>query len=231
MIPVEFDRPDDDDELDGAYTRNDEITCRTPIIVERSDGRQGVARGDFIWYADDPLTFTLHFEIMANSVCIDSKFYPTPEELPEGVKDPKLTCGNCDDDLDWGGMGAVVRDDEDPRMGALWCLSCADEHPSTKFIEALWVLSLEALQGVQTDSPPVAAGGAVARCWRLNENNYQVSLLTPQAGLLILTMPIDRLDLMMEAVNAYQFERGDQVENYLEKGLAELNALANKGTA
>lgn len=216
----------DDDDMDPAYTDGNQITCETPIICEReADGRQGAARGAFYWDADDPMVVALHFQVMANSIRVDNISFPQPL----GDEIPKVTCGNCGDDIGWGLIGAVVRQPEDPKIGLLWCLMCAQDHPSTKFVEALWVLSraaLEAvLEGVIPDETPVS----VATCRAIEDDpeNFQVVLRQPKMTM-ILTMPCERLSLLFEAVQSFEYERGDQVENYLEQGLAELSKLANR---
>ncbi len=217
---------DDDDDDEPAFTTDEGVACRTPIIVERVDGRQGAARGVFYWDADDPMVLALHFEIMVNSLCVDEKTFPIPAMHPE--TEPKVTCGNCGDNIGWGGMGAIIRQPQDPKVGILWCLMCAEEHPSTQHLEALWLLGKDALEGVLVGATPPEADVAVARAWRLDEDNFQVSLKTnTAAGLIFLTMPIERLTLILEAVRVFESERGDQAEDYLEKGLAELSKLAN----
>lgn len=214
------------DDDDPAYTDGNQVTCETPIICEREvDGRQGAARGAFYWDADDPMVVALHFQVMANSIRVDNVTFPQP--LSDDI--PKITCGQCGDDIGWGHIGAVVRLPEDPKTGVLWCLMCADDHPSTKFVEALWVLSRAALEAVLAGAIPEETPISVATCRAIEDDteNFQVVLRQPKITM-ILTMPTDRLSLMFEAVQAYEYERGDQQEDYLEKGLAELSKLANR---
>lgn len=221
---------DDDDDDEPAITDGAQITCRTPIIAEREvDGRQGAARGAFYWDADDPMVIALHFQVMANSIQVNEQSFPFPTSYPGDT--PHVTCGQCGDTINWGGIGAVVRQPEDPKTGLLWCLMCAEEHPSTQFAEGLWVLSRAALEGVLVGAIPQETPISVATCRAIedDDDNFQVVLRQPKLTM-IMTMPTDRLSLMFEAVQAFEYERGDQVENYLAKGLSELSALANRKT-
>lgn len=218
---------DDDEGFDAAITEGDQVTCRTPMIAEReSDGRQGAARGAFYWDADDPMVIALHFQVMANSILVDGKSFPRP-----GAYDgpyPHITCGQCGDTIDWEGIAAVVREPGETQ-GLLWCLMCAEDHPSTQFVEALWVLSKTALEAVLEGTIPEPSPVAVATCRAIedDDDNFQVVLRQPKMTM-ILTMPTECLSLMLTAVEAFECERGDQVENYLEQGLAELSKLANR---
>lgn len=218
---------DDDEDNEPAITDGDQVTCRTPMIAEReSDGRQGAARGAFYWDADDPMVVALHFQIMANSIQVNAQSFPVPDEYPGG--EPHVTCGQCGDDINWGGIGAVIRQPEDPKTGILWCLMCAEDHPSTQFAEGLWVLSRAALEAVLLGERPEETPISVATCRAIEDDpdNFQVVLRQPKITM-IMTMPIERLSLMFEGVQAWEYERGDQEENYLEQGLAELSKLAN----
>lgn len=214
-----------DDDFEAAITDGQNVICRTPIIAEReSDGRQGAARGAYYWDADDPMVVTLHFQVMANSILVDDKSFPNVSETV-----PVVTCGNCGDNINWNGIAAIIRQPEDPKTGLLWCLMCAEDHPSTQFVEALWVLSrasLEAtLEGALMEETPISV--ATCRAIEDDPDNYQVVLRQPKMTM-ILTLPTECLSLLFEAVQAFEHERGDQVENYLEKGLAELSKLANR---
>lgn len=218
---------DNEDDYEAAITDGEHVVCRTPIIAEReSDGRQGAARGAYYWDADDPMVVTLHFQVMANSILVDEKSFPITSEFTDT---PHVTCGNCGDDIAWHGIGAIIRQPEEPKTGLLWCLMCAEDHPSTQFVEALWVLpraSLEStLDGALVEETPIS----VATCRAIEDDvdNYQVVLRQPKMTM-ILTLPTECLSLLFEAVQAFELERGDQVENYLEQGLAALSKLANK---
>lgn len=217
-----------DDTDEPAYTHKDTVTCTAPIIAEQDDVRH-CARGCFYWDAPDPLVIGLHFEIMMNSVLVTPERFPVNPEIVASCEEDEvavLSCVECDEALFYGMFGALVPHQDDPETGVLLCLMCANDHTGTVYEEALWVLGLDELRGALLGATPADAGAATARVWRLDTDNFQVALREGEK-LMFLTISVDRLELLLEAVDNYQKANPDEVESYLEGGLAALQRLAN----
>lgn len=201
-----------------AHTHGDTVTCTVPMIAERADGVQSACRGVFYWDADDPIVVGIHFQIMNNSVPV------TPERFP--IDGGHITCVQCEEEIPYNSMGGIVRSGDDLSEGTLVCLMCADADPTTEYEESLWVLGRDSLEGVFADAPPADADAATARVWRLNEHNFQVAL-REKDNLLILTIPVNRLEILFTAVGHYESLHPQETESYLEGAFAELERMAN----
>jgi hypothetical protein len=166
---------------------------------------------------------------MMNSLRVTPDLFPLPPDLDLQENEiGYITCTRCDTELSYTTMGAVVPQEDNPEVGELLCLICADEDPHTIYEESIWVLGLEELRGVLEGAEPTQdVQAARARVWRVDENNFQIAL-TDGGNLLFLLIPVERLVRALEAINRYQLEHDGETENYLEKGLAELERLANK---
>lgn len=208
-------------DLDPPTLHKNTLTCTVPLIAEQPPGiEQKAARGLLIWDADDPLTLTLHFEVMMNS------FQVRPDSLPfEPEEGTYIMCANCSAEIPYGEMGAVV--DVSSDMQELVCLECADNHVSTVYEESLWVIGRNEIEAVLRGDDPPTAAAATVRMWQSSVDSFQIAL-RENDNLMILTASLEIIPPMLHAIRAYEQTHGNLEEDYLCGGIAELEKMLSK---
>lgn len=192
----------------------------TAAQATMSDGSIHAARGIYLWDPDDPLTVSFHTQIAMQSEPVTHERYPA---VPE---DQWVLCWVCEEPFAWNDMGMILPCPESPHGQSLHCMDCGMDHDSAEIEEAMWVMSLDSVEGACLVDPlEPAPAGAPIRIWRASENDVTFAF-TQGANTVFITVPINRIDALLGAIKEFSFKTPYE-DNYLAGGLAALEKLAN----
>lgn len=186
-------------------------------IAILSTGATHEAKLYYSWLITNPLVVVVTIEISLASMQVKDGGFGQ-----EGLSCSKCHVALCDDD--W-----YIPVEITPQIDELWCLSCGHNQPGSCMSKQGWEISAEMIARALNARTDFSAGEtANVRIWRTDEDQMRWTF-RQGANLMYLTTNVLTVESMLKEIRQIsRNHKGGRIENeYLESGLADLEAMAN----